>query len=305
MNKKVPVLVLAFNRADHVAEAMKPIGKYQPERLYLACDGPRANKDGEQEAVEATKQAMLDVVDWKCDVKTLFRDENLGCANAVYEAITWFFENEEYGIICEDDVVLSQDFFRFCEELLPRYATTERVMQISARNTSKRTDKNNTYVYAQCFHCWGWATWRRAWNRMDMSMSAVNRVSIFYLVQRLGLFRGFMMKKIFSDGYNRLATFSSWATRWYLSILDYDALVICPGVNLATNIGMASGTHFSVSDAKRPGASLTIGKFEWPIVYDDCMQIDKKQKIYDNKFYFRNRVFGLKKKIYKHLKRFF
>ena len=131
---KVPILVLAFNRADHVEQAMLAIKEYKPERLYLECDGPRVHKQGEKEAVEATRKAMLDAIDWPCEVRTLFRQENLGCANAVYGAITWFFEQEEYGVIIEDDVVVGQDFFRLCEILLPRYKNDERVMEISAEN---------------------------------------------------------------------------------------------------------------------------------------------------------------------------
>ncbi len=294
---KVPVLILAFNRPDHVSRAMEAIRMYQPERLYLECDGARSHKDGEKEAVEATRKAMLDAIDWRCEVKTLFREENLGCAHAVNDAISWFFQHEEYGIICEDDIILSQDFFRFCEELLPRYAKEERVMQISARNTSRRTDIPNTYVYAQCFHCWGWATWRRAWEKMDMSMSAVNRLSTWYLIKRLGMFRGLMMKRNFLSGHRHLESFSSWATRWYLSILDHDGLVICPGANLAINIGMEGGTHFDASDANRPGAFLTLGIMEWPLIYNDSFKVDIKQKKYDSKFYFVDRMYGLRKKL--------
>ena len=129
--RKLPILVLAFNRADHVREAMKSIREYKPERLYLECDGARQNKTGEKDAVEETRQAMLDAVDWPCEVKTLFRDENLGCAQAVYGAISWFFKNEKWGVIIEDDVIVGQDFFRLCEDLLPRYENEERIMEIS------------------------------------------------------------------------------------------------------------------------------------------------------------------------------
>ena len=299
---KIPILVTAFNRPDHVTVAMKTIREYKPEKLYLECDGPRSTKVGEYEAVIATRQAMLDAVDWPCEVKTLFREENLGCANAMYGAISWFFEQEEYGIICEDDIVLSKDFFRLCEDLLPRYAKEERIMQISARNTSQRTDKNNTYVYAQCFHCWGWASWRRAWAKMDMTMSATNRLSYSYLAKRLGWFRAWKMQKTFLHGYHNLKSFSSWATRWYLSILDNDALVICPGVNLALNIGIDGGTHFDTADKNRPGNNIKIGNFEWPIVYNDSLVPDAKQKEYDSWFFFRNRVYGAKKKLKKLLK---
>jgi len=293
---KIPVLVLAFNRADYVTEAMKAIREYKPDRIYLECDGPRPNIAREVEVVDATRKVMLDAVDWPCEVKTLFRDKNWGCAEAVNDAVTWFFKYEEYGIICEDDVVLGQDFFKLCEDLLLRYKDEDRVMQISARNTSFRHDIDNTYVYAECFHCWGWASWRRAWNKMDMSMSAVQRLSIINLSKRLGLFRAYMMLKTFKGGYIHLSTFRSWATRWYLSILDNDGLVICPGVNLALNIGTDGGTHFDKLDQKRPGAKLKLGNVTWPLQYNDSLIPDEWQKRCDSVFFISNRIFGLKKK---------
>lgn len=296
--EKLPVLVLAFNRADHVMEAMKSIREYKPQRLYLECDGPREERDGENEAVEVTRKTMLAAVDWPCEVKTLFRTKNLGCAHAVFDAISWFFEHEEYGIIIEDDVIVSQDFFRLCEELLPRYANEDRVMEISARNQSYRRDINNTYVYAQCYHCWGWATWRRAWAKMDMTMSATNKLSFSYLIKRLGFFRGIMMKYYFKSGQKRIKTFGSWATRWYLSILAHDGLVIVPGVNLAINIGMNEGSHYTNKD-EDPYADLGIGKLQWPIEYNDTFMPDKRQKKMDDADFLRIRLIGLKKKLKK------
>lgn len=295
---KLPILVLAFNRADHVVEAMKAIREYKPERIYLECDGARPHKAGEKKAVEETRKAMLDAVDWQCDVKKLFRDENLGCANAVYGAISWFFEHEEYGIICEDDIVLSQDFFRLCEDLLPRYKSVEKVMEISARNESFRTDIPDTYVYAQCFHCWGWATWRRAWRKMDMSMSAAPRLSLLYMIKRLGFFRGCMMKWYNWHDYHNLEKCTSWATRWFLSILDNDGLVIIPGVNLAINIGMDGGEHYEAGD-ENPFAELKISKIQWPLHYNDRFIPEDKQKKYESHKFLLERKIGIKKKIKK------
>ncbi len=294
MMQKVPILVVAFNRADDVSKAMEAIRAYQPEELYLACDGPRANKINDIEAVKATQSAMLDVIDWPCNVHTLFREHNLGCAHAVYEAISWFFVHEEYGVIIEDDIIVSQDFFKLCEDLLPRYSNQDVIMEISAQNHSMRKDIPNTYVYAQCYHCWGWATWRRAWQRMDMSMSAAKDISIFYLSKRLGLFRGAMMYYYFKSALRTLETFNSWATRWYLSILNDDGLVLCPGVNLAINIGNHGGVHYKKGDID-PYAHLVIEQFQWPIEYNDTFKADKKQYHYDNRDFLKVRWIGLKK----------
>ena len=303
MKKKIPILVLAFNRADHVAEAMKSIKEYQPERLYLECDGARARKAGEKEAVDETRQAMLDAVDWPCEVKTLFRDKNLGCANAVSDAISWFFSQEEYGIICEDDIILSPDFFKLCEDLLPRYAKEEKVMQIVAMNHSRRTDISNSYVYSYREDCWGWASWARAWKRMDMTMSAAPNLTYRFLIRKLGWFEGVMMKYYFTSAYRLIQenSFSSWATRWMLSVLVNDGLVIKPGINLAINIGMDGGAHYDKDD-KNPYADLKIGNMEWPLVYNDSLKVEKKQARYDARDFWNVRMIGLIKKIRKLIK---
>ena len=300
---KIPILVLAFNRADHVIEAMKAIKEYKPERLYLECDGPRKNKNGEYEKVEETRRAMLDAIDWPCQVKTLFRDENLGCANAVNDAITWFFQQEEYGVICEDDMVLGQDYFKFCEELLPRYANNDRIMSISSQNLSHRNDINNTYVYSCRQSCWGWASWARAWKKMDMSMSIVPSLTYRFLFNKLGFFEGYMWKRNLTKAYKDIEHFNSWATRWFLSVLVNDGLVIVPGVNLGVNIGFDGGAHYAKDDIN-PYENLEIGRLEWPISYNDSFVIDRLQDKYDKKEYRRIKTIGLNKKINKLLDNF-
>lgn len=299
---KLPILVVAFNRPDHVSEAMKAIREYKPNKLYLECDGPRKHKTGEGEKVEATRKAMLEAVDWPCEVKTLFREENLGCAHAVNDAITWFFNQEEYGIVCEDDMVLGQDFFKFCEELLPRYANNDRIMSISAQNLSHRTDINNSYVYSCRQSCWGWASWSRAWKKMDMSMSVVPNLTYSFLFKKLGLFEGYMWKRNLTKAYKDIEHFNSWATRWFLSVLVNDGLVIVPGVNLGINIGFDGGTHYDKDD-KDPYESLEIGHLEWPLIKNDSLVIDSLQDKYDRKEYRRIKIIGLNKKINKLLGR--
>ena len=295
---KVPVLLLAFNRADHVKVAMNAIREYKPERLYLECDGPREYKIGEREAVELTRKTMLDAVDWPCDVKTLFREENLGCENAVYGAITWFFNHEEYGVVVEDDMVIGIDYFRLCEKLLPHYANEEKIMTIQAMNKSHRTDINNTYVYSWRGGCWGWASWRRAWKKMDMSMSALPALSYWKIIRRFGLIPGLDLMRNYWNGYKHLDTFSSWAYRWSLSIQANDGLSIVPGVNLAKNIGTDGGAHYDKNDID-PYKDLMIGHIEWPLKYNDTLVIEKKQNFCDIKEFYRLRMISLRKKINK------
>lgn len=293
MKAKLPILVLAYNRPDLVAKVMHVIQVYKPIHLYLACDGPRMNKEGDANHVSDTRETMLNAVNWDCEVHTLFREQNRGCAYGVYEAISWFFEHEEYGVILEDDVLVSQDFFKLCEDLLPRYKDEDRIMQIVARNTSRRTDISNTYVYTQSDSCWGWATWRRAWVNMDMSMSGANSISIPYLVKRIGLVKGCMKYYTFKQMHAHIEQSTSWATRWALSMLCHDALIICPGVNMGINIGMTSGEHYTSADATSPAFAYELQSMQWPIVYNDSQAVDRKQKWYDSRFFIAERAYGL------------
>lgn len=299
---KIPVLVLAFNRPDHVIKALEAIREYCPDRVYLACDGPREEIAGEVDLVLNTQKSMLHAIDWNCSVKTLFREKNLGCAHAVYDAISWFFSYEEYGIISEDDMILGLDFFRLCEDLLPRYAKESRIMCISAQNHSKRTDITNTYVYSYRSSCWGWASWARAWKKMDMTMSAAPKLSYMFFIRKLGVFEGIMTKRYFSYGYSHLPTFNSWAYRWCLSVHANNGLVIVPGVNLAINIGVDGGEHFEKGDVN-PYADLTISPLRWPLQYNDSLLIEKRQAKYDADDFLNQRMIGLRKKIRKFLKR--
>lgn len=293
---KIPILVLAFNRADHVAKAMEAIREYRPERLYLECDGARKNKAGETEAVALTRKTMLDMVDWPCEVKTLFREENLGCANAVYGAITWFFEHEEWGVIIEDDVVVGQDFFRLCEELLPRYAKEEKVMTISAETRSPNVDCRFSYHYSYDFKCWGWATWARAWKYMDMRMTLWPTVSYLKVIKTFGFMKGIVQNYYWSTTYKHIETSTSWATRFAFSVFANDGLNIIPCDNLAINIGMDGGTHYDESDAKLYSNNF-IGSLNFPLVFNDSLKENVRLMRLEEKHFFNLRMIGLKKKL--------
>src|ERR1700712_5593907 len=94
------ILFLIFNRPDVTTLVFNQIKLVKPKKLYVAADGPRDDKKGETELCEQTK-AIINQIDWECELKTLYREGNLGCKAAVSGAIDWFFENEEEGIILE------------------------------------------------------------------------------------------------------------------------------------------------------------------------------------------------------------
>ncbi|MCX6188654.1 MAG: hypothetical protein NTW54_03460 [Bacteroidetes bacterium] len=234
-----PILFLIFNRPDTTLQVFEKIRENKPEKFYIAADGPRSTKPGEQTICDQLRATILAGIDWKCEIKTLFRKENLGCMLAVTGAIDWFFEQEEMGIILEDDCLPNNSFFRFCNELLVHYKDDERIMQISGNNFQfGKKWGEASYYFSKYNHIWGWATWRRAWklNTLDKSQfdDFVDSNQINYLFQNAGERKFWMdhLKSVYrnSDG-------SVWDAHWTLSMWMQNGLCILPNVNLVSNIG--------------------------------------------------------------------
>ena len=162
-----PILFLIFNRPQLTARVFAAIREAQPSQLYVAADGPRSNRPGEADLCEQARR-VINGVDWPCEVKTLYRQENLGCRQAVSSAITWFFDNVEAGVVLEDDCLPIESFFRFCSELLIRYRDDTRIGMISGNNHGFRIyDDSLSYSFSKHGAIWGWASWRRAWRLYD------------------------------------------------------------------------------------------------------------------------------------------
>lgn len=297
-NNKLPVLFLIFKRKEEALKAFEPIRKYQPERLYIAADGPRDSVAGEKEDCEATRKAILDAVDWKCKVKTLFREKNLGCTDAVYGGISWLFENEEYGIVNEDDVVLAVDFFKFCEVLLPKYKDESKVLLISSRNHTGKNKVSDEYIFTYSSNIWGWATWKRAWKLNNNTFVGWKEFNKYKLIRRFGLLRGLDIIRYYNRCSNPNNNFGSWDYTWGCTVKMNDGICICPGVNLSTNvgIGVSDGTNYQQGD-EDPYAQLGMGSVKWPLKMQSKIYVKPSQMREEKKDFLRIKKIGLKKKL--------
>jgi hypothetical protein len=128
---KSAVLFLIFNRPDTTLKVFEQIRIAKPSRLYVAADAPRQGISSDVQLCKQTR-AIVKNIDWECEVKTLFNKKNAGCRDGVSAAITWFFDNEEEGIILEDDCLPANSFFEFCDTLLEKYRSDTRISILPA-----------------------------------------------------------------------------------------------------------------------------------------------------------------------------
>jgi hypothetical protein len=157
-----PILIIAFNRPDHVIGLLDLLRPLKPRRIYFSVDGPREAIPSESSEVEKVRQA-INSIDWECELFTRFSEVNLGCKWGPISAINWIFETEERAIILEDDIRPTKTFFPFCEQLLDKYEDDERVFMISGSSFLDGDPQETSYRFSVLTYVWGWATWKRAW----------------------------------------------------------------------------------------------------------------------------------------------
>ena len=245
-----PVLFIAFTREEETKLVFEMIRRVSPGKLYIASDGARIEKQGEKEKIENLRNWLVSNVDWECEVKTKFNERNLGCGLGVSSAITWFFENEDMGIILEDDCLPSISFFLYCDELLNKYKDDNRIYHIAGNNPLTYTNIPYSYYFARIQHCWGWASWRRAWEKFKFNIDDLNS---FILQKKIDkIFNRNADKNYWVNIFKRMEKHEvdTWDYQWTYTIFNYDGICINPSKNLVSNIGFgvdATHTFFSFS----------------------------------------------------------
>ena len=261
---KTSVAFLIFNRPNTTQKVFESIRQAKPPKLFVVADGPRKDRDNEAQNCKAVRR-IIDQVDWDCQVLTNYSDINLGCKDRVSSGLDWVFEQVEDAIILEDDCIPDPTFFRFCEELLDYYRNDMRIMAISGDNFQfGRKHTSDSYYFSRYIHCWGWATWRRAWQHYDNEMKLWPTIrqgnwltSVFENPESIKYWH-----KTFQAVYDQ--KINSWAYRWAFACWLQSGLTILPNINLISNIGFAiEGTH--TKNSRNPLANLPVEKMNFPL----------------------------------------
>ncbi|MBG1258601.1 FkbM family methyltransferase [Nostoc commune] len=258
-----PVALIVFNRTDTTQKVFEAIREAKPPKLLVISDAPRTNKEGEAEKCAATR-AIINQVDWECEVLTNHSDVNLGPRKRISSGIDWVFEQVEEAIIFEHDCLPHPTFFRYCQELLEKYRDDERIMTISGNNLQfGRKRSECSYYFSRYSHIWGWATWRRAWNKYDVSIQKWNSLrESSWLHDFLQNEKATMYwSNIFDHTYNG---FDTWDYSLLFSLWINEGLCILPEVNLVSNIGFGANAE-NCKDASSSLANMSVEPMKFPL----------------------------------------
>ena len=276
---ETPVAFIIFNRPDTTERVFAEIAKAKPPKLLVVADGARTNKIGEAEKVAATR-AIIQRVDWDCEVLTNFSEVNLGCKVRVSSGIDWIFEQVEEAIILEDDCLPDPTFFRFCQEMLERYRHDQRIGMISGDNFQfGQTRNNDSYYFSKYVHIWGWATWRDKWqNSYDVELKKWPTVSNGnYLVDILGNKKeAASWSKTFDSTYK--GEIDTWDYQWVFANWLEGRVNVMPNVNLISNIGFGLDATHTIE--KGVLSNMLVEKILFPITHPiGVFKNDQEEKL--------------------------
>lgn len=273
-----PVVLIIFRRPDLTARVFEAIAEARPPMLLVVSDKATTPED---EAKCLASRAILDRIDWPCDLRTNFASEHMGCRRRVSSGLNWVFDQVEEAIILEDDCLPHPTFFRFCEEMLTRFRDDKRVGHVSGSNFQKGFRRSpHSYYFSRITSIWGWATWRRAWRDYDVDMNLWPEVrggnwhrSIFSTNDQAERFE--RMWNAIHEG--RVDT---WDFQWLFSRLAQSSYAVTPCVNMVTNIGFrpdATHTRHRID----PFADEPLAEMEFPLQHPPFLMWDH---VADNRY---------------------
>jgi hypothetical protein len=212
---------------------MEELRIVKPGLLYFSANAP---KNEEEEKYTRQIRNLIDKIDWPCVVKKKYEENHIAdCSISVTKAIDWFFENENFGIILEDDCLPNPSFFKLCEFINEKRKLFKDVYQISGTNVQYDHSSPLTLRYTDySLPNWGWATWRDRWKYYTTSMD--NWKKHKDLIQSKVKHPEFW-EKIFSE--NEVSKIA-WDLQWNLDIWIQGGKILSPSYNTVMNIGFDS-----------------------------------------------------------------
>lgn len=277
-----PILLLIFNRPAVTQKVFNQIRLINPKYLFIAADGPRPEKHEDILLCQKTRE-IINQIDWDCEQKILFREENLGCGWAVCSAIDWFFNQVEEGIILEDDCFPDRSFFPYCDELLKKYREDESIFVISGTNLQNGIKRGEgSYYFSNYPITWGWATWRRAWKHFNYEIPHFDQ---HFLSGHLDhVFQSFSEKRYWRKKIQKsvIEKRSIWDYQWFFSIWVNQGIAIIPNSNLIVNLGFdnLASHNFLLDSVRGPSDSNPLA---FPLIHPE----KKLDRIADD-FTFKN-----------------
>ncbi|MDR1715566.1 MAG: glycosyltransferase [Prevotella sp.] len=296
-----PIVLFVYNRPSKTKETLEALASNtlaEESVLYIFSDGPKKDADLIMQKEITETRRVLRQKQWCGQVHIIESEKNNGLANSIEDGITRIVNQYGKVIVLEDDIVTSPYFLTYMNAALDLYEKEDKVMHISGfvPVTTGANKLPETY-FLRFMSCWGWATWKRAWDKRI--------TDIPYLYKSLPVrsdFHDFNLNGSINQfsqiEQNYEGTLKTWAIKWYATIFINNGLCLYPHKSLVDNIGVdGSGTNSIALDNRYNvdlAGSIVVNKI--PI------KENKYAKKYLQRFYIYGKDSSWEKRLKRYLK---
>lgn len=237
-----PVILFAYNRAEHLAKTINALAKCElaaQSRVIVMIDGPKNEEDRRK---QERMILDLDVVSGFARVEVRTRKINVGLEQNITTGITSVINEYGKAIILEDDILVSPLFLRYMNDTLDFYEDKKEVWHISGWNFPISADDLPSSFLWHTALGWGWATWADRWQHYKRDPNALIQRWDQIDIQKFNLHGCFdFWDQVIKNASGHLHT---WAIFWCCAIFEHRGLCLNPTKSMTTNIGFdGTGTH--------------------------------------------------------------
>ena len=272
---ETPVLFVTFVRPDYASQTWEGIKATKPKTLYFYSNKGRAEKEGEVERNNEIR-SYINEIDWDCDLHIFFREECVNVYDSLRGAIDWLFDNEERGIILEEDCVPTKAFFSFVDQMIEKFKEDKRVWCISGDNIIKQNPSGYDYMFSHLHAMYGWASWRDRWRMVNWDHLYIKETIDEHIYYRLFKTKeqAKAKEKALSNMEDMLYRTKCWDYIFGLCMDQYHALTVQPKEHLVKNIGVTGQHHTKAKVSQyncepNPSAEEYVIAKEPPFVFAD------------------------------------
>ena len=272
---ETPVLFVTFVRPDYARQTWEGIKATKPKTLYFYSNKGRAEKEGEVERNNEIR-SYINEIDWDCDLHIFFREECVNVYDSLRGAIDWLFDNEERGIILEEDCVPTKAFFSFVDQMIEKFKEDKRVWCISGDNIIKQNPSGYDYIFSHLHAMYGWASWRDRWRMVNWDHLYIKETIDEHIYYRLFKTKeqAKAKEKALSNMEDMLYRTKCWDYIFGLCMDQYHALTVQPKEHLVKNIGVTGQHHTKAKVSQyncepNPSAEEYVIAKEPPFVFAD------------------------------------
>jgi hypothetical protein len=245
-----PIALFAYRRTQHLAlalDALSACPQFAESPLFVFSDGPREGSESDVAQVRSMLRARRTP-----NMTIVEAETNRGLAASITAGVTQLCDEFGRAIVLEDDLIVSPSVLAWFNMALERYADDPRVWQIAAHQFAVPEFSHRSHgMFLHLTTSWGWAVWKRSWDRYDPASSGWERLlTDDALRKRFDLGNSYPFAGMLIDQMN--GKIDSWAIRWRWSVFSAGGIALYPPRSLANNTGFdATATHTRYKFLKR------------------------------------------------------